>query len=422
VDVFKLSTGAEGTTWADLPDKALDLLDNSLHFIATHPIPNLVPGLPPINPENLQILNSSDPNQLIGPAGYAAQNYLQEGNLFAYEIVFENETNATAPAQVVQVTDPLSPYLNWSTFQLREIVFGNNFIAVPQNAQHFQTNLPVSYNGVNFQVQIEAGVNLANGQVFASFSSIDPVTSLPPAADVGFLPPEDGSGRGTGHISYFVAPKPNLATGTQITNVAFIQFDANPVIATDQVNDENPSLGITTNKQAIVTIDNSNPYSSVASLPSVSSNANFTVCWSGTNAGPAIVAYDIYVSTNDGPWNVWLDETTNTCALFFGLNGQSYAFYSVAHDGAGRVQANSGVAQASTTVMAPPSIAIALTNNQVLLAWPTNFGNYVLQTTTNLVSRTNWNSVTNAPSIIDSSATVILPITNTSQFFRLQSQ
>jgi len=39
-------------------------------------------------------------------------------NLFAYEIVFENETNATAPAQAVQISDTLSTNLDWQTFEL----------------------------------------------------------------------------------------------------------------------------------------------------------------------------------------------------------------------------------------------------------------------------------------------------------------
>jgi hypothetical protein len=118
------------------------------------------------------------------------------------------------------------------------------------------------------------------------------------------------------------------------------------------VDDDDPSQGISTNKQAIVTIDNSSPYSSVASLPFVSTNANFTVCWSGTNSGPAIVAYDIYVSINSGPWNLWLAETTNICANFQGQMGNSYGFYSVAHDGAGLVQQAPAIAN-TTTIVAP---------------------------------------------------------------------
>ena len=156
---------------------------------------------------NSQSITPGDPNQLTGPAGFAIQNYVIESNLFGYEISFENQTNATAPAQIVQITDPLSTSLNWQTFQLGEIAFGNTFIPIPPNIQHFQTNLPFSFDGVSFQVQIEAGINLANGQVFANFFSIDPLTGLPPEADVGFLPPEDGTGRGMGHVSYTIRPE-----------------------------------------------------------------------------------------------------------------------------------------------------------------------------------------------------------------------
>jgi len=37
----------------------------------------------------------------------------------------------------------------------------------------------MSYNGVSFQLQIQAGINLGTGQVFANFNSIDPTTGLP---------------------------------------------------------------------------------------------------------------------------------------------------------------------------------------------------------------------------------------------------
>ena len=69
------------------------------------------------------------------------------------------------------------------------------------------------------------------GEIFAIFSSIDPLTGLPPIVDIGFLPPEPekeesvvkpGKGRGLGHISYAVYPKPNTPSGISIRNVATI--------------------------------------------------------------------------------------------------------------------------------------------------------------------------------------------------------
>jgi hypothetical protein len=72
-------------------------------------------------------------------------------------------------------------------------------------------------------------------------------------------------------------------------------------------------------------------------------------------------------------------------------------------------------------VAEPPSISIAVTGKQVVLAWPTNAGNYALQTTTNLL-QANWNAVTNTPAIIGTSNAVTVPIKNAVQFFQLQSQ
>ncbi|HZQ46885.1 MAG TPA: RHS repeat-associated core domain-containing protein, partial [Verrucomicrobiae bacterium] len=82
-----------------------------------------------------------DPNELTGPAGFGMQAYVTESNLFGYGIYFENETNATAAAQDVQITDPLPATLDWQTFQLGEIAFGNVFVPIPPHVQYFQTNI-----------------------------------------------------------------------------------------------------------------------------------------------------------------------------------------------------------------------------------------------------------------------------------------
>jgi hypothetical protein len=79
---------------------------------------------------------------------------------------------------------------------------------------------------------------------------------VPPDVLTGFLPPEDGTGRGMGYFSYTIQPKAGLATGTAIRNVALITFDANPSIATDQVDEHDPTKGVDPAKQALVTIAN----------------------------------------------------------------------------------------------------------------------------------------------------------------------
>ncbi len=313
-----------------------------------------------------QSVGPQDPNAKIGP-GFGTFGYVPPDTLLPYRIEFENSTNATSPAQEVFVTDYLNSNFDWTSFQLAEIGFGNVIISIPPNSQYYETNVPMSYNGSDFDVEIEAGVDLSTGEVFANFYSIDPETDLPPPVTSGFLPPEDGTGRGDGYVSYFVRPKAALPTGTQITNVATIVFDLNPAIATDQVDPHDPSKGIDTNKLALITIDGTPPQSSVHALPAVESNAVFSVCWSGTDSGSGIASYDIYVQTNSGPWAVWLAGTTNSCALFTGQNSTNYGFYSIARDNVGNVEAPPAVAEAGTTVLSNSGPAVTIvspTNNQ----------------------------------------------------------
>ena len=84
-----------------------------------------------------------------------------------------------------------------------------------------------------------------------------------PDALTGFLPPEDGTGRGQGFISYIVEPKTGLPTGATIRNIARITFDANDPIDTNQVDPHDASKGTDPAKEAFNTIDAGPPTSSV---------------------------------------------------------------------------------------------------------------------------------------------------------------
>jgi YD repeat-containing protein len=294
-------------------------------------------------------VSARDPNAMYGPVGRGVFNFVTDlGSTFAYRITFENEATATAPAQSVTITNNLDANLDWSTFQLTGIGFGDNNLVIPTGSQHYQTTLAMTYNGQTFNVQIEAGLHSDTGQVYASFQSIDPNTSLPPANVLtGFLPPEDGTGRGQGYLTYTVSPKASLATGVVIPNVASIVFDAGEPITTDQVDPHDASKGTDTAKQARVTIDSVAPTSRVALLP-LQSPDYFWVRWSGTDNATGVASYTIYVTSDGGvTWNVWLNNTTKTAAIFQGQPGKTYAFYSIARDGAGNVESKT-VADTST--------------------------------------------------------------------------
>src|SRR5581483_3711138 len=137
------------------------------------------------------------------------------------------------------------------------VSFGSTYIAVPAGLQHYSTTVMVTENDESFVVVVQLDLNAATGLITCSLQSIDPNTSLPPADLLtGFLPPEDGSGDGTGFVDFTISPVAGLPTGTGIRNVALITFDQARSIATDQVSDNDPAQGVDSGKQALVTIDN----------------------------------------------------------------------------------------------------------------------------------------------------------------------
>ena len=210
--------------------------------------------VPPSITDEKNSVGPGDPNLKTGPAGYGAANYVGAGRLLSYRVDFENEPDATAAAQTVNITDPLNANLDWTTFTLTEVGFGDVVLNIPQDCHHYQHAVARSQNGTDFEVRIDIGVNLGTGELYANFYSLDPVTDLPPESDLGMLPPEDGTGRGMGWFNYTIEAKPGLAAGTEIRNVAYIVFDGQPAIATNEVDPHDPSKGTDPNKECLLTI------------------------------------------------------------------------------------------------------------------------------------------------------------------------
>ncbi len=298
-----------------------------------------------------------DPNSMLGPTGYGGQNFVTGSalTLYPYQINFENSPSATAPAQQVVITDTLDPNLDLSTFQLTEIDFGDTVLTIPPGSQDYQTTVSMTYNGVTFDVVISASLNYQTRELTVTFQSIDPNTQLPPNVLTGFLPPEDGTGRGEGYVSFVISPNAGLATGTQIRNVANIVFDGNTPIATDQVSDEDPSHGIDPTKQALITIDNTVPTSTVAALPATESSTSFTLSWSGSDGdGSGTAYYNVYDSEDGGPFSNLVMSTTKTSTTFTGQPGHEYSFISIATSNTGINQPAPSVGQTTTEIVTTP--------------------------------------------------------------------
>jgi hypothetical protein len=101
----------------------------------------------------------------------------------------------------------------------------------------------------------------------------------------------------------------------------------------------------------INTIDNGVPSSNVLGLPAQSEN-NFELEWIGQDdiGGSGIASYEIYVSENNQPYELWM-TTTDTSAIFNGNPGSRYRFYSNARDGVGHKEVAPIIADAETTII-----------------------------------------------------------------------
>jgi uncharacterized repeat protein (TIGR01451 family) len=201
------------------------------------PTPPSGPGGGGVSPV---VLLPGDPNEKTGPAGFGEQHIITASSELRYTVYFENVITATAPAQEVFVTDYLDPNLDWSTFQLGDSAIGDQTIATTGDPglSYSRVVIPDYRPGVskNWWVDVTAQLNNQAGRVDWVFRTLDPETGeLPEDAAAGFLPPNDATGRGEGHVSFSIIPKPRVAMGTRITNTASIVFDTNPAIQTNEV-------------------------------------------------------------------------------------------------------------------------------------------------------------------------------------------
>ncbi len=223
--------------------------------------------------------------------------------------------------------------------------FGSVVVPVPAGRNFYQTQvlLPASaaIGGEPLLVDIVGGIDLNTGVIRWTFTALDPETGdLPENALAGFLPPNDAQGVGQGFADFAIRPRANLPTGTRIDAQATIIFDTNAPLDTPAIFD---------------TIDAGPPTSQVQPLPA-RTGLNFPVSWTGTDdpQGAGVQAYDIFVSDNGGPFQIWLPGTTALTANYPGVAGHEYAFYSVAHDLVGHRELPPGGADATTRAVSLP--------------------------------------------------------------------
>ena len=177
---------------------------------------------------------SCDPNEMDGPDGVGEERYVKPGEWMTYTVYFENKSDADVPAQEVRVTNPLSEWLDWSTFEMCDIAFCNQVetgLVGKQNG-----TITVGQNDTAYKVQATVALNGDNGVVEWYLRSLDPARAdfnyWPPDGE-GLLPPNDATHRGEGHLTYRIKVREDAPANVVITNSANIVFDYNDPIETD---------------------------------------------------------------------------------------------------------------------------------------------------------------------------------------------
>jgi len=294
-------------------------------------------------------ITSISPEDKVGPTGYdalgtpasAIKHWIPVSQSIDYRIDFWNKEDAPAATVDVIITDTLASNLDWSTFKFTEIGFLDWKVQL-EPGQYFNVDVPnVSidlsryYTGqptVTMMVNVEGTFDPISGTIRWEFHALDPVTRQPPENPyVGFLPPITDSGWEIGWVNFSVSPKPGLASGTTISNQAFVKFDVD-------VFKPAPAQGPFVN-----TLDALPPVSAVQSPTGTQSCNSFPVAWSGQDDqnGSGLQSFDVYVDDlgDASPAYLWQAGTTATFAVFQGSPGHRYGFYTRARDNVGNVEA-----------------------------------------------------------------------------------
>ena len=285
----------------------------------------------------VNILRSVDPNDILGPEGFGPDRWVPADSVFGYTIRFENDPEfATAPAQVVRITQQLDDDLDFRTFRVGDFGFGDLLIEVPDNRAFFTTRIDLTEE-LGILVDFVAGIDVVNGEAFWEFSSIDPDTGEAPTdALAGFLPPNLEPPEGDGFVTYAIRPRSSATSGDVVDAEARIVFDTNEPIDTPPI---------------FNTLDSVAPTSAVNALSATVGETTFTVSWEGLDDpdGSGVADFSIWVSENGESFEVWLEATSLTEAPFVGQPGKTYDFYSITRDNAGNVEAVPDTADATTT-------------------------------------------------------------------------
>lgn len=183
--------------------------------------------------KDIAAVGSFDPNEIVGPGGYASDNFVNTYG-FAYTIFFENLATATAPAQEVVIIDTLDKTkYDLNSFSFGNFSFGGKTYAPMTGLKQFTLDIEPEGSFGNI-VRVNANFDTQTAIAYWQFITLDPETmDLTEDPDGGFLPPNKTSPQGEGNVSYSVNLLNTLGNEVEINAKADIFFDLNPAITTN---------------------------------------------------------------------------------------------------------------------------------------------------------------------------------------------
>jgi PKD repeat protein len=304
--------------------------------------------------------NAWDPNEKYGSGDSSLQHYVSNVPL-SYTIGFENSPAANLNAQTVTVIDTLKAALyDFSTFGFTSVSIGDSVYSLPDPATSFVHDFDFT-SPYGVKARVTASFDTTAGVAQWTFLTIDPATNQATAnALSGFLPPDLVSPKGQGYVSFAVQPKAGVQDGDTIKNKAFITFDFNPVIVTNEWQN---------------VFDLIKPSSAVVAAPAEVYDTTFTVQWNGTDNAAGIRSYDVFYKVNDGSYRVWQADATGTQDSFTGKKDSTYSFYSLATDNAGNRENAKTVAERVVTIRIFDSSTVTCGSGLITLhATPASLG------------------------------------------------
>ena len=270
---------------------------------------------------------AKDPNEIKGPSGYSEEErFVNVTDKMNYTISFENDPDfAMAPASRIKITYDVPDEQRLASFRLTDFGFGDFMFTAPSNAASYSQRLDVS-DSLGVWVDVNAGIDVVNRQLFWIFQSIDPATGAEPASSqMGFLSINDSLGHGEGYVSFYMLPESGLQTGDTVAAEALIVFDDNAPIGTNVWRNTFDAVAPTSTLHAELNEQDS-------------LYCTFTFTAQDDAGGSGVQSVEVYMSVNNGAYTSIGSRHPDSTLTYVMENGLNYRFVSAATDNVGNTE------------------------------------------------------------------------------------